>query len=144
MNLRGRNKNDNALLSIPTSMIDVTFLLLIFFICSARFKTPEGNLETQLKDGGHGPVVFAEEVRIRIFREKGTVVTYLNQIQCSNDQDLFSRLNRIHKLFPENRVIIDSKKDVPYQKVVDALNACVRANITDFSFAMPRDIKVGN
>jgi biopolymer transport protein ExbD len=60
-----------------TPMIDVTFLLLIFFMCTLRFKSLEGLLSAHLpKDHGVGrqeaePPVPPVEVRLRLI-EPGT------------------------------------------------------------------------
>ncbi|MCP3918271.1 MAG: biopolymer transporter ExbD [bacterium] len=52
-----------------TSMIDVTFLLLIFFMCTLKFKTLEGKLAAYLpKDVGNNPVMSEpiEKVEVRV------------------------------------------------------------------------------
>jgi biopolymer transport protein ExbD len=59
-----------------TPMIDVTFLLLIFFICTIKFKTLEGKLSAYLPGdvGVHpivSPLVEKTELLIRV-REEGT------------------------------------------------------------------------
>ena len=55
-----------------TPMIDVTFLLLIFFLCSIKFKVLEGKLQTYLpKDVGVNTTPqqkMLEKVDIRIYR----------------------------------------------------------------------------
>jgi len=54
-----------------TPMIDVTFLLLIFFMCTIKFKTLEGKLEAHLpQNAGPGPTAQPEpeslEVRVEV------------------------------------------------------------------------------
>jgi len=52
-----------------TPMIDVTFLLLIFFMCTIKFKTLEGKLEAHLpKDAGPGPTAqpALESLEVRV------------------------------------------------------------------------------
>ncbi len=55
-----------------TPMIDVTFLLLIFFLCSIKFKVLEGKLQTYLpKDVGVNTTPqqkMLEKVDVRIYR----------------------------------------------------------------------------
>jgi biopolymer transport protein ExbD len=68
MNARQSLEEDRAELDM-TPMIDVTFLLLIFFMCTLRFKVLEGQLEAFLpKDAGlqETPIVRIEKTQVRI------------------------------------------------------------------------------
>jgi biopolymer transport protein ExbD len=51
-----RRDSDAGEAELPLSMIDVTFLLLIFFMCSMNFKSVEQALGAELPKGGHGVV----------------------------------------------------------------------------------------
>ncbi len=71
------NTKNNADMEM-TPMIDVTFLLLIFFMCTIKFKTLEGKLSAYLpKDKGVNPVPQDEppeppiEVKLNV-RKEGT------------------------------------------------------------------------
>ncbi|MHC4507022.1 MAG: ExbD/TolR family protein [Planctomycetota bacterium] len=58
---------------LPISMIDVVFLLLIFFMCSMQFKTIERKLDAQLPQDGPEVTVFPPpppdptEIRVKIY-----------------------------------------------------------------------------
>jgi len=58
---------------IPTSMIDVVFLLLIFFMCASNFRTQEKKLDANLpKDEGLMPkpvkeIEIPNEIRVKIY-----------------------------------------------------------------------------
>ena len=67
-----RMKNEEVDMELPVSMIDVVFLLLIFFMCSMQFKTVERKLDAELpKDEGQNPipkkVEVPTEIRVRIY-----------------------------------------------------------------------------
>lgn len=68
-----------------TAMIDVTFLLLIFFLCSIKFKVLEGKLQTYLpKDVGvnTSPIdELLEKIDIRIVRTQTRDVLDFNVIE---------------------------------------------------------------
>jgi len=50
-------RNEDVSIELPLSMIDVTFLLLIFFMCSMQFKTVEQKLDANLpKNEGQNPI----------------------------------------------------------------------------------------
>ena len=56
----------------PTSMIDVTFLLLVFFLCTLRFKSLDQKLEAHLpREGGvaQGEPAPVIDVRLRVLEE---------------------------------------------------------------------------
>ncbi|MHC4505222.1 MAG: ExbD/TolR family protein [Planctomycetota bacterium] len=65
-------RNEEVDNELPISMIDVVFLLLIFFMCSMQFKTVERKLDAQLpQDEGlqpiPTPVVNPTEIRVKIY-----------------------------------------------------------------------------
>jgi biopolymer transport protein ExbD len=68
-----------------TPAIDVTFLLLIFFICSIKFKVLEGKLQTYLpKDVGVNTTPqqkMLEKIDIRIVRKQTREVLDLEQVE---------------------------------------------------------------
>jgi biopolymer transport protein ExbD len=67
---------------LPISMIDVVFLLLIFFMCAAKFRSVEKMLDADLpKDEGQNPVKpppieIPNEIRVKIYwaNHKGEVI----------------------------------------------------------------------
>ncbi|MHC4935140.1 MAG: ExbD/TolR family protein [Planctomycetota bacterium] len=79
---RKRRKKDAEEISAEldmTSMIDVVFLLLIFFMCATKFKQPEGELTTYLpRDRGTsgGSPVVDPGCRITIYKEGSEIVAW--------------------------------------------------------------------
>jgi len=130
-----------------TSMIDVVFLLLIFFICNMDFKEKEGLLRAFLPKEAPGEAKASEEKKdkedlqdITITLEKGSdnrPVIVVGQVQLPTFRQLRYKLGRLHRTLPDHRVVIDSKGDVPYGHVVQTLNACIQAKYTNVSFASP-------
>ncbi|MFH1022557.1 MAG: biopolymer transporter ExbD [Planctomycetota bacterium] len=145
--MKVKKKGDDPNFEIPPSMIDVTFLLLIFFVVSARFKAPEGNLETHLpKDKGMMNVAHkvliseVEDIRIRVVKDGIRVKTFINKQVCVDEEDLYKRLSSLHQQFPEKMVVIEGEPKVPFQPIVTAINACVKAGVTKMNFAAPKDV----
>ena len=65
-------RNEEVDNELPLSMIDVVFLLLIFFMCCMQFKTVERKLDAELpKDEGQNPipkkVEVPTEIRVRVY-----------------------------------------------------------------------------
>lgn len=130
-----------------TSMIDVVFLLLIFFIATMEFKESEGLLRSFLPKEGTAASDAKKQDEdmkkdlqdITVTLEKGErgIVIVVGQAVLPSFRQLAFKLGRLHKQFPNHRVVIDGKPDVDYGAVVKALNACVRAEYTNISFSAP-------
>ena len=133
-----------------TSMIDVVFLLLIFFIATMEFKEQEGLLRSFLPKETKAVVSTAkkqekdedkdlQDIRITLEKTevgKGVIIT-VGQATLPSFKQLWFKLNRLHKRYPDHRVVIDGKPNVDYGYIVKALNACIRAEYTNISFSAP-------
>jgi biopolymer transport protein ExbD len=84
-------RNEDPDIELPLSMIDVTFLLLIFFMCSMQFKTVEQKLDANLpKNEGQNPipkkVEQPTEIRVKIYWANGQgQVIYNNKLAFPAD-----------------------------------------------------------
>lgn len=118
-----------------TPMIDVVFLLLIFFLCTASFDVQEKNLATSfLTDpaatgGGQVPTTEApldELESIAIVGEAsggGVAWTINNGPVAAGAGELAALLARLAAIDPAMRVTIDAAGDVPMGEVVAAYDA---------------------
>ena len=128
---------------IPTSMIDVVFLLLIFFMCATRFRTLEQRLEANLpKNEGARPtpteVVVPQEIRIKIsVDDSGRPVILAHDYPCADLNDLARKLKRLARIMPGLPVVIDGRQRVPFQYILGAVDACMRAELRDVKFQAP-------
>jgi biopolymer transport protein ExbD len=125
-------------------MIDVTFLLLIFFLVSTRFGQAEGVLASQMPHQGQGQSVALPmsplvvrihqvgpdlddfEILIDHFTEVprsfGELATYLREIQAQPGFDA------------ETPVVLMPQPDVAWDHVVNAWNAALRAGYRTVAF----------
>jgi len=130
-------------------MIDVVFLLLIYFIVTASFAVDEGIITANLPRGQAmvTPEQKFKDLNIRLASSGGIdcqisleglgrrpknfrqLVQVLEEIQ--NDP---SR-NRFGNYPPDNPVVIKPDGPVRWQHVVDAFNAAVKARYSKVSFA---------
>jgi len=134
-------------LELPISMIDVTFLLLIFFICTAKFKALEQRLDANLpKDEGQNAlqkkVEKVEEIRVKIaLRDKDRPMSgvnmVVNRVPVSGLNDLARKLAELRETMAGIPVIIDGRQNVPFHWILGAVDACARARITDVKFQAP-------
>ena len=138
-----------------TSMIDVVFLLLLFFLCSP-FKSPEGELDANLPNVGDEdvPVVIEPEQIFHLslkYVRNGAPRLLFGAVQMPTYPDSRSGLSEpdfdhlAAKLADmgrsganEVKVEIASDPLVRYGYVVRTLNACTKAGITDIRFGYPQ------
>ncbi len=126
-----------------TPMIDMVFLLLVFFMVSAKPVQPERDIPMGLP----GQVAQAEAVDIpdeaRVFIEpSGQVVLNEQNLDTPGSSDLpelRAVLTRF-RLSAENArsealVTLAPHDAVPHQRLVDVLNACAEAGIKGVSLA---------
>ncbi len=125
-----------------TPMIDVTFLLLIFFICTMKFKVLEGKLETQLpKDVGvnSSPVDdILEKVEVDIVRDPsrpGGLRVAINGQAMPNLDTFRSRMNQFVQNDPETRCTLYPRDGVTYEQVVKVVDQLLMVKLTDITFA---------
>jgi biopolymer transport protein ExbD len=119
------------------SMVDVVFLLLIFFMCTSSFIQIEDKLPTQLSQVGSGT---SEEsldfppVRISLQGGPGNLLITYNGQLYSNFQTLLEKL-RNDRISDEVSVIIEGQGNVSYESMVKALDCCYQANIRNVAFS---------
>ncbi len=134
-------------------MLDVTFLLLVFFLCVVRFKTLEGRFDTFLPNDGR-PTSREEttelpiEVRITKTPDGSTiavgrqVVERISHRQTGADTEirlpqLAAEVARLSARLPGTPVLIDPDPQVPNGHVVAVLDTLVMHEITNVRFAAP-------
>ncbi len=129
---------------LPISMIDVVFLLLIFFIIAAKFRTLEHRLDANLpKDEGQmakqKELEKPEEIRIKMDRGEGpnSLIIKANEYPVPTMKDLYPTLKRLQAGLGELPVVIDARQNVKFMHVIEALDTCARANIKEVKFQAP-------
>ncbi len=124
-------------------MIDVVFLLLVFFMVTAKPIKQESDLGLGL------PGAVAQEESVDIPDEQRIVIradlqVVLNDLELDSPADgelpeLFATLERFRKSAElgggDALVTIAPAKSVPHQRVVDVLNTCGRARLTNVTFS---------
>jgi biopolymer transport protein ExbD len=124
-------------------MIDMVFLLLVFFLVTAKPIKPEADVGLSLPGtvAQEEVLVLPDEQRVLI-RADGQVL--LNDLPLDTPQSadlprLFATLKRFKESTEANRaealLTIDAEDAVLHQRIVDVMNTCARAGITGVTFA---------
>ncbi len=115
-----------------TPLIDVVFLLLIFFLVTSEFEDEERRLDIILPNATSAAPMAGKprEVVVDIDAE-GT--TYLRGDRTTVDE-LAAVLARVVERNPANQsVVIRADRDTPFQPVVSVMDVCNRAGISDYT-----------
>ena len=137
-----------------TSMIDVIFQLLIYFIITATFVMGEGVLTVKVPQGPGDPkpqnTPPAQPLNILVGSAGvdgiGYRVTIEGVAEPANFNELSQSLIQLQydpdrgyngPYKPDNPVIIKPAAEVRWQHVVNAFNAALRARYTNIKFAQP-------
>lgn len=128
--------------NMMTSMIDVVFLLLIFFVCAAAGNVYELLLPTDLaKSGGTGasaaaePAAPVDEVWVYLsVGPGGETSMQLNGTDYRSFEDLRLVLMSLAEVAPESPVILDIAADVKAGEMVKVYDTCRAAGFHSINF----------
>jgi biopolymer transport protein ExbD len=120
-------------------LLDVLFVLLLFFMVTAGSQEREAELGIRLPSMGSLPSTPQTIIRIDILAD-GQVM--MNDAEVDSLQDptmpvLKERLKDILTKFDDQPVIITPSLQTQHQRVVDVLNACSSANVKNLAFGAP-------
>jgi biopolymer transport protein ExbD len=116
-----------------TSMTDIIFLLLIFFMISTTFEGPKRQLDIQLPETPAGEA--AQEVQRHII-DMGVQDTLRLDGQPVRVQELLARLQQRGAGTAPRAVTIRADKRLPYGEVITVLGLVRQANIHDIAVAV--------
>ena len=135
MNFRGSIQNNAPGFQIAP-MVDIVFLLLIFFLVTWNFSRSETELDVKVPKAREGKETrrAVGEVIINV-KTNGTVVMNRRQMNATELQDT---LQKIASLYPDQAVILRGDENTDYRHVVEVLDICRRANIWNVAFATSR------
>jgi biopolymer transport protein ExbD len=128
-------------------MIDVTFLLLIFFLVTTTFERAEGILASDLPRDSGAPAVAlpVSPIVIRLAPDESDLdgvtihIDYFDYAPGDMDS-LPATLGRIHQepgFDKQTPVVIVAENDVRWDHVVNCWNAALRAGCERIAFAEP-------
>ena len=116
-----------------TSMLDVIFLLLCFFVTVSVFSQWESEISIKLPASktSEQPERLPGEIIVNLTKE-GVVKVNGNVLPLP---ELKSRLAKVAKFYPGQPVIIRADKDTRYESLVEVMDTCREADVWNFSLA---------
>lgn len=112
------------------AMIDVVFLLLIFFLVTSAFEDREAQVTSAIPRPGNSAVASDfDPIRVQIsFVDEKTVAWRIDGQSQPNIETLQQML-KVRSRIAEVPVLIKTIGNVPYEKIVEVTNACREAGL---------------
>lgn len=136
MKLRVRRREEPDINLTP--LIDVVFLMLIFFMVTTTFLR-EGNLELNLPEASRDPVQATTEPLELVINSQGEYFLDGKALINRKSETIRRALERAMEVNPRG-LIVRADAATPHQAVVTALDAAGQANIAQIAIAtVPSD-----
>jgi len=141
-----------------TPMVDVAFLLLIFFMCTTQFKPPEKDKITLPESNSEAKSPESDIITIAVTRPKpeygnqsGVAVIYRRggeevhqEVAAEQVRDVMgSLLSSARASNPSARIIVKMDKDAPYGVMADLMPALQAAKASRFNVQTELEGKSG-
>lgn len=137
--------NDDSLELKMTPMIDVVFLLLVFFVWTSSFELPEFNLPSAIAEAPEGgseantmaepPTETFDEIVIKIASASGITQLTLNGQSVGGAGELKTRLAEIISLGVQPPVIVDPAPQIQMAEAIEVYDAARLAGADRVLFA---------
>jgi len=130
----GSSDGDYGLQIAP--MLDVMFVLLLFFMVMAGKQVKEAELGVQVPGSSTATSTAKSPVTLRV-NPDGVVTFNDSTVDGRDDHDmpkLRGRLKALIEASPDQSVIIRPNEKAPYQRLIDVLNACGAERVKNLTF----------
>ncbi len=134
MKLAHDHEGDEFALNL-TSMTDIVFLMLVFFMLATTFSDPERALGIELPSASSSERAAPEELVINVL-EDGSYV--LNGAVLGREE-LRAELERTARGAPDTPVTIRGHRLARHEAIVTVMDACGLAGLTNLSVGTTRD-----
>jgi biopolymer transport protein ExbD len=126
-----------------TPMIDVVFLLLIFFVCTASFQIAEQILPSSILASGSTQAPLPEpvdppleQIVVRTRMIAGQPAWTINEVEQTALAGVGRVLRAVHEIDPNTPVILHNQPDVPLGSVIDVYDLARVVGFDKVQFAV--------
>jgi biopolymer transport protein ExbD len=124
-----------------TPMVDVAFLLLIFFMCTTQFKPPEKDKITLPESNSEAKSPESDIITIAVTKRPGVRLIWRDRSGEVQQEipaeaiktDMYGWLTKARTANPGARMIVKMDKDAPYGIMADMMSVLQQANAPRFN-----------
>lgn len=117
-----------------TPMIDVVFLLIIFFMVGAKFTSPERKIELEVpRVADAGALSSAPAKRVVNVFQTGQITLDDEPVSLNS---LINRLSHSREQYADLGVLVRGDAEARHQQMAEVLNACRRAGIEKLAISV--------
>jgi biopolymer transport protein ExbD len=117
-----------------TSLIDVVFLLIVFFMTASKFTDPARDIDLKLPEVAQGDALsMAPKARSVAIHADGQITIDKDPVTL---EQLKTRLAAAITAGPHPSVVILGDAGCPFQHIAAAMAACKQAGVTDLSVSV--------
>jgi biopolymer transport protein ExbD len=117
-----------------TPMIDIVFLLIIFFMVGTKFAEMERNVRLEVPRVSQlGTLTAAPDKRVISVYRDGSILLDRQQVTL---QDLTGQLRSVARQYPDLGVVVRGDAEGCFQNVASVLTACREAGIQDLGISV--------
>ena len=118
-----------------TSMVDVLFCLILFFMAASKFTELERKIGLQVPEvSDRGALTDAPERKtVNIYRDG---VIEMDRQVMANLQMLTEQLAEARRQYPDVGVLVRGDGEGRFQRVAEVLNACKQAGISELGISV--------
>ncbi|MGN0874971.1 MAG: ExbD/TolR family protein [Akkermansia sp.] len=124
-------------------MLDIVFLLLIFFVVTTKFILNEQDLKVKVPTAPKTTEETSraiDEIIINAREDNGELIITVDREEFTREK-LGAMLERMVRLNPDQPVRIRGDAQMTWQKMADVITTCTKAGISQVSFSkqMPKE-----
>lgn len=140
MKFLGRKPRAKAPALALTSMLDVIFLLLCFFVTASVFSQWESEVTISLPSASSSEALgrLPGEVILNVSKD-GSVTVNARRLVLA---DLEDRLRKVAEFYPGQPVVIRADRETAYSSLMSVIDTCRNAGVWNFSLATAQEAKV--
>ncbi len=117
-----------------TSLIDVVFLLIVFFMTATKFTDPNRDIDLRLPEVAKGDALsMAQKAREVVIHADGRVSLDGEAVSVA---ELTKRLTESIAAGPQQSVVILGDAGCPFQHIAAAMAACKEAGVTELAVSV--------
>lgn len=133
--MKALNREEDEFAPALTPLIDVVFLLIVFFLVSTTFATPEKGIGVELPTAEEAGLPPERERTVVVTVEKsGLVVMHGRALAGYNE--LTEALTRAHEANPDVIVVVRGDRRAMHNDIVRVFNAALAVGIEEVSIAV--------